>query len=151
MRKLISISLMLCISAAWAGEDQVKEIALITGVKLNIKQIQISRTLPTAYYDQALSSIPGVYPKSKILAKRRFGRFGADLSSSYSMVCYKKSSKFDEVTVEGIVVGNGRAWRYESKVEESLFVDTLILILEKIAELPSNKKLQPAEIIPYAE
>ena len=141
MRKLILISLMLCISAARAGEDQVNKIALSTGVKLSIKQIKFSRTLPTAYHDQAMSSIPGVYPKFKILAKRRFGRFSADLSSSYSLVCYKKSSKFNEVTVEGIVASNGRAWRYEAKVEESLFVDTLILILEKIAEFPSNRKL----------
>ena len=82
---------------------------LETGVELHIKEIPFSRILPIAYYDQAIASIPAVYPGSEIVAKRRFGRFGPDLTASYSMVCYKESSEIEQVTISGVITINGKA------------------------------------------
>ena len=113
------------------------------GHELHIKEILPSRILPHAFYDQAVASIPGVYPNSQIIAKRRIGYLGKNTPSPYSMVCYKESKDLEEVTISGVVTNKNKAWSFDAKVVESSFVDTLLLVLEIIADLPFNKSLQP--------
>jgi len=36
-----------------------------------------------------------------------------------------------------------KAWSFDVKVDESSFVDTLVLVLETLAGLPYNNSLQP--------
>ena len=139
MRALPIVVLVFAASSAGAQDNEDQKISLETGVELQIKEIPFSRILPTAYYDQAVASIPAVYPGSEIVAKRRFGRFGPDVSASYSMVCYKESSEIDQVTISGVLTSNGKAWSFDALVEGSLFADTLILVLEILAALPSKE------------
>ena len=139
MKVLPIFVLALAASSAGAQENVGQKISLETGVELHIKEIPFSRILPTAYYDQAVASIPAVYPGSEIVAKRRFGRFGPDVPASYSMVCYKESSEIDQVTISGVLTSNGKAWSFDALVEGSLFADTLILVLETLAALPSKE------------
>jgi len=102
-----------------------------------------SRILPHAFYDQAIASIPVIYPNSQIIAKRRVGYLGKNTSSLYSMVCYKESKDLSEVTIRGVVTNKKKAWSFDVKIVESSFVDTLLLVLEIIADLPFDKSLQP--------
>ena len=139
MKALLILILILAAPSVGAQESEVRKYLLETGVELHIKEIPFSRILPTAYYDQAMASIPGVYPGSEIVAKRRYGRFGPDLTASYSMVCYKESSQIEQVTISGVITINGRAWSFDALVESSLFADTLILVLETLAALPSKE------------
>ena len=139
MKALLILILILAAPSVGAQESEVRKYLLETGVELHIKEIPFSRILPTAYYDQAMASIPGVYPGSEIVAKRRYGRFGPDLTASYSMVCYKESSHIEQVTISGVITINGRAWSFDALVESSLFADTLILVLETLAALPSKE------------
>ena len=139
MKALLFLILILAAPSVGAQENEVRKFPLETGVELHIKEIPFSRILPTAYYDQAMASIPAVYPGSEIVAKRRFGRFGPDLTASYSMVCYKKSSEIDQVTISGVLTSKGKAWSFDALVEGSLFADTLILVLETLAALPSKE------------
>ncbi len=139
MKVLPIFVLALAASSAGAQENEGQKISLETGVELQIKEIPFSPILPTAYYDQAVASIPAVYPGSEIVAKRRFGRFGPDVSASYSMVCYKEFSEIDQVTISGVLTSNGKAWSFDALVEGSLFADTLILVLETLAALPSKE------------
>ncbi len=139
MKALLILILILAASSAGAQENEVRKVPLETGVELHIKEIPFSRILPTAYYDQAIASIPAVYPGSEIVAKRRFGRFGPDLTASYSMVCYKESSEIDQVSISGVVIIDMKAWSFNALVESSLFADTLILVLETLAALPSKE------------
>ncbi len=139
MKALLILILILAASSAGAQDNEGQKISLETGVELHIKEIPFSRILPTAYYDQAIASIPAVYPGSEIVAKRRFGRFGPDLTASYSMVCYKESSQIDQVTISGVVIIDMKAWSFDVLVEGPLFADTLILVLETLAALPSKE------------
>ncbi len=139
MKALPIVVLALTASSAGAQDNEGQKISLETGVELHIKEIPFSRILPTAYYDQAMASIPAVYPGSEIVAKRRFGRFGPDLTASYSMVCYKESSEIDQITISGVLTSNGKAWSFDALVEGSLFADTLILVLETLAAQPSKE------------
>ena len=139
MKALLILILILAAPSVGAQESEVRKYLLETGVELHIKEIPFSRILPTAYYDQAMASIPGVYPGSEIVAKRRYGRFGTDLAASYSMVCYKESSQIDQVTISGVITIDGKAWSFDALVEGSLFADTLILVLETLAALPSKE------------
>ena len=138
------IALIMTFASAWASEVKVKNVPLGTGVALHIKEIQFSRILPHAYYDQAISSIPGVYPDSQIIAKRRLGYLKKNPSAVYSMVCYKKSKIKKEVTISGVVTGKNKAWSFDTGVDEIAFADTLIRVMEIIADVPFNKSLQPA-------
>ena len=139
MKALLILILILAAPSVGAQESEVRKYPLETGVELHIKEIPFSRILPTAYYDQAMASIPAVYPSSEIVAKRRFGRFGTDLAASYSMVCYKESSQIDQVTISGVITIDGKAWSFDALVEGSLFADTLVLVLETLAALPSKE------------
>ncbi len=143
MKTLFILSLVLLASFAGAAQSVIKKVPLENGQELRIKHIPPSRILPHAYYDQALASIPGVYPNSQIIAKRRVGYLGKDSAILYSLVCYKESKDLEEVTISGVVVNQNKAWSFDAKVVESSFVDTLVLVLEVLADLPSNKSLQP--------
>jgi hypothetical protein len=128
---------------AGASEIKTKTVALENGVEVHIKDIGFSRILPHAYYDQAVSSIPGVYPNSEIIAKRRLGYLGKITPALYSIVCYKKSKDLTEITISGVVTSKNKAWSFDAGVDESAFNDTLILVMEIIAEVPFNPSLQP--------
>ena len=141
---VIIIALLMAFPTAEASEISIKTVPLENGAVLHIKQIQFSRILPHAYYDQAIASIPGVYPDSQIMAKRRLGYLTKNPSAVYSMVCYKKSKNQKEVTISGVVTSENKAWSFDTGVDEIAFADTLIRVMEIIAEVPFNKSLQPA-------
>ncbi len=143
MRPLFILSLIFLVTSLGASENSAKRVLLESGHELHIKEILPSRILPHAFYDQAMTSIPGVYPNSQIIAKRRVGYLGKNTPSLYSMVCYKESKDLEQVTISGVVTNKNKAWSFDAKVVESSFVDTLILVLEILAELPFNKSLQP--------
>lgn len=65
MRTLFILSLIFLVSSVGASENSVKKVLLENGLELHIKEILSSRILPHAFYDQAMASIPGVYPKSQ--------------------------------------------------------------------------------------
>lgn len=90
-----------------------------------------------------MASIPGIYPNSQIIAKRRVGYLGKNTSSLYSIVCYKELKDLEEVKISGVVTNKNKTCSCDAKVVESTFIDTLLLVLEIIAELPFNKPLQP--------
>lgn len=141
MRAIITLVLFFIFHMAVASELGVKVISLENGYDLRVKEIQFSRILPHAYYDQAMSSIPGVFPNSQIIAKRRLGQLGKVSSSFYSLVCYKKLKEFDEVTISGIVTNSKKAWAFDAVVNETDFVDTILLLFETISDVPFSKQM----------
>ena len=143
MKTLFILIIILLVSSAGESEIKDKNVPLENGVELHIKDIQFSRILPHAYYDQAIASIPSVYPNSQIVAKRRLGYLGKNTPAVFSMVCYKKSKDQKEVTISGVVTGKNKAWSFDARVDESEFVNTLIFVMEIIAEVPFNRSLQP--------
>jgi hypothetical protein len=138
------IALFLTASSADTGDNNVTVVSLIDGVEMQIAEIPYSRILPFAYYDQALSSILGLYPNAEIVAKRRYGHLGNDHSTAYSMICYKESFEYNEVTISGVVVHIEKAWRYEARVNANHYNDMLMLVIEKISAAPFNNLLQRA-------
>ena len=144
MKTLFFVIIIITVSLSGAAGMNFKTVPLENGVELHIKEIAFSRILPHAYYDQAIASIPGVYPDSQIMAKRRLGYLTKNPPAVYAMVCYKKSKNRKEVTISGVVTSKNKAWSFEAGVAESAFADTLILVMEMIAEVPFNKSLQPA-------
>ena len=91
MKTLFFVIIIIIVSLSGAAGMNVKTVPLENGVVLHIKEIAFSRILPHAYYDQAISSIPGVYPDSQIIAKRRFGYAGKNPPVVYSMVSKARS------------------------------------------------------------
>ena len=69
MKIAFLIAMFLAASTGETEENNVRVVSLMGGVEMEIRKIQFPRILPTAYYDQALSSIPGLYPDSEIVAK----------------------------------------------------------------------------------
>ena len=143
MKTRLTLIIIFLSTALAASEMKVRNVPLDNGVALRIKEIRFSRILPHAYYDQAIASIPGVYPDSQIIAKRRLGYLGKNTPAVYSMVCYQKSKDLKEVTISGVVTSKNKAWSFDAGVDEFAFADTLIRVMEIIAEVPFNKSLQP--------
>ena len=113
MKTFMIIFLVNLTSMVGASENNSKHVRLENGQELNIKHMSPSRILPHAYYDQAVASIPGVYPNSQIIAKRRLGYLGKNPSFLYSMVSYKKSKDLPEVDKL-----NERRSRHEQKISD---------------------------------
>jgi len=120
-----------------AASEGYKKITTVEGVVINVKKIRSSRSLPHAFYDQATSSIPKLYPEHEFYAKRRYGRLG---KIEYSIVCYKESKNLSKVIISGTAVLNNEAWTFESYASEHSFGDKLLIVLEAIEKLPSKKE-----------
>ena len=99
-----------------------------------------NRSLPHTYYDQAISSIQNIYPEHEFLAKRRYGKLG---KIQYSIVCYKENVESSNVTVSGTAIHKNKAWFFETHFPYASFGENLLIVLEAVESLPSNKVLQP--------
>lgn len=139
MKILITLTLVLFVSSAGATKNDTRKLPLDNGYILQVTEISPSRVLPYAFYDQAMESIPGIYPNAVILAARRIGSFAGNSHPLYSLIAYKESMNLKDVIISGVVTGRDRAWSFNIKVTESSYANTLLLILEKIADLPYNQ------------
>ncbi len=142
MKILITLSLVFFVSSTGATEKGTRKLPLDNGYILHITEISPSRVLPHAFYDQAMESIPSIYPNAVIVAERRIGSFAGNNYPLYSLIGYKESMDLEDVTISGVVTGMDRAWSFTIKVSESSYANTLLLILENIADLPYNRSLQ---------
>jgi hypothetical protein len=96
---LVLVALLLCYAPT-----QADEITLDTGATLTITATRYNRRLPHSFYDQAMASLPRLYPEHDLLAGRRFGRLGGVV---YSLVCYSESPSGEKVVIEASAVSNG--------------------------------------------
>ena len=127
-------------SYAAVASDIYQKVTLEKGIVLSVKKMDSNRSLPHAYYDQAISSIHNIYPEHKFLAKRRYGKLG---KIQYSIVCYKENMKSSIVTTSGTAIYKNKAWFFEAHVPNDAFGENLLIVLEAVESLPSNKALQP--------
>ena len=139
MRYILLTVIFLSAQFVIASDDTYK-VKVEEEIVLSIKKFRSNRTLPHAFYDQAVSSIPKLYPEHVFFAKRRYGRLG---KMQYSIVCYKETEKTSKVLVIGTAVLEKDAWSFDTHVDETTFGDKLLIVLEAIEKLPSNKALQP--------
>ena len=114
------------------------DIKLESGSTLTVSNTEYSRILPHAFYDQAISSLPHLFPKHVLLASRRSGVLGEVV---YAMVCFKETQASERVVIQAVAVHRDRAWNLEV-IAPSSYGDTLVLVLEQIEKLPSNSALQ---------
>ena len=97
-----------------------------------IETIGHSRNLPHAYYDQAMNSLPELYPQHELTASRRLSRLG---TVTYSLVVYKKKPSAHLVQIEGAAERYPNAWRFRAACPEDSLVEGLITTLEMISTL----------------
>jgi hypothetical protein len=133
MKLKLILVLLLVLQCANAGE--LARITLDGGITLNVSKFISNRSLPHAFYDQAMSSIPLLYPDYMIYAKRRQGKLG---KLDYSLICYKQTRKSAQVTISGAAVSGTDAWSFETTVPESSFGDALLRVIEAITKLPAG-------------
>ena len=138
--RLIFIYSILSLISYFSGtkvfaSDHIHEISIDDNNVLTVIEIAGSRLLPHAYYDQAIASIPALYPEHEFLAKRRFAYIG---KVAYSIVCYKKDKDDNIVIISGTAVLNTEAWSFQAEVPEPVFGDALIIVLETISKIPDN-------------
>jgi len=126
---LVAVSLL-----AASITEAASDIPLESGSILRISDAEVSRVLPHAFYDQAMASLPQLYPKHVLLAARRSGRLG---DVRYALVCYKETPASERVIIQAMAVHEGQAWSLEA-IASVLYENTLIEVLEQIARLPST-------------
>ena len=114
--------------------EAARDIPLESGSVLRISDAEVSRILPHAFYDQAMASLPHLYPKHVLLAARRSGRFG---DVRYALVCYKETAASERVIIRAMAVHASQAWSLEA-IASASYENTLIEVLEQIARLPST-------------
>ena len=107
-------------------------VELESGNTLTISHAEFSRFLPHAFYDQAMSSLPHVYPKHVVLVSRRTGELG---EVRYALVCFKESPASERVAIQAVAVHGRQAWRLETSAPLA-YEATLVEVLEQISKLP---------------
>lgn len=117
------------------------EIELKSGSTLTIRDTEYSRALPHVFHDQGMSSLPRLFPEHVLLASRRFGVLG---EASYALLCFKENPSSERVIIQAVAVYRDRAWTLEA-VASSSYGDTLVQVLEAIAQLPSKAGMQPTQ------
>ncbi|MDH5178187.1 MAG: hypothetical protein OEY07_00790 [Gammaproteobacteria bacterium] len=137
MKKLL-VFIFLLTPLAVRALDVYQKIPLEEGIVLNVKKEVANRSFPHAYYEQAISSIPKIYPEHKFLAKRRYGKLG---KVQYSIVCYKEKLTSDFVTISGIATYKDKAWFFETLVPKTAFGDGLLIVLEAVENFPLQQDI----------
>ncbi len=122
--------------ATVSPEDNFREIKIENGIVLKVVERPSRRNDPYNFYDQSVPVIPHLYPNSTILAKRRFGRLGEVF---YSIVCYKEGYEDRDVMIMGTSIYKGNALQFTAIVSEKSFGDSLLVILEAVEKITSNK------------
>jgi hypothetical protein len=117
-----------------AATSAASEIKLDSGTVLTIRSTAPSRLLPHAFYDQALASLPHVFPQHVLLAARRSGHLGEVV---YALVCFRETPSSDRVLIQAVALHGDRAWTLDAIAPPS-YGDTLVQVLEQIARLPSH-------------
>jgi hypothetical protein len=138
--RLLCVGAMLAFGAlAYAAS----EIKLEDGNRLTVSQTESSRILPHTFYDQAISSLPHLFPTHVLLAGRRSGVLG---DVEYALVCFKETPASEQAVFRGIAVQGDRAWHFEATAPASAFGVTLMQILEQIEKLSSGPGARPTPV-----
>jgi hypothetical protein len=114
------------------------DIRLESGSTLSVSSTAYSRVLPHAFHDQAIASLPQIFPKHVLLASRRSGVFGEVF---YALVCFKETQASEPVIIQAVAVHRDQAWTLDAIAPPS-FGDTLMQVLEQIGKLPANPGVQ---------
>ncbi|NJD24061.1 MAG: hypothetical protein FIB06_01500 [Betaproteobacteria bacterium] len=115
------------------------EIELASGGNLTITDTGYNPALPQAFHDQALASLPHLFPSHVLLASRRSGTLG---EVEYALVCYMEIPASEQAILQGVAVHANRAWHVRAVAPTSAFGATLILVLEQIESLSSRPDAQ---------
>ena len=142
MKKIIAFCFVVVCTLAGASETDTEKFELDNGYILYITETTHSRNMPYVFYDQAINSIPRIYPNSTVVAERRLGKIGKNAVVLYSLIGYKKEKDTKEITISGIATNRDRAWSFNILVADSSLTQTLLLILENLSNLPYNKCMQ---------
>jgi hypothetical protein len=133
MRLKLILVLLCVLQAVHAGE--LSRITLDGGITLNVSKFISNRWLPHSFYDQAMTSLPALYPDYVIYAKRRQGRMGQIM---YSLICYKETRKSTQVIISGTAVSGTDAWSFQTSVPEKSFGTALLTVMEAVTKLPTG-------------
>ena len=125
--------LLFTFSDADLRAEEARLIQLDNGESLRFESTQHTRILPYSFYDQAMASLPGLYPEVEILAKRRLGYLGSNPPHLYALVGYSEDPSSDEVVLRGIVTRRDQAWEFNLITTTAKFDQTLLLVLEYLS------------------
>ena len=141
MKILITVWLIIFAPLAGASEFDTKKFELENGNILYVIETTYSRIMPYVFYDQAIKTIPGIYPNSTIVAERRLGIIGNNPAILYSLIGYREVKDTKEIKISGVATIRDRAWSFNIMVADSLLTQTLLLVLENLSNLPYNKRM----------
>jgi hypothetical protein len=117
---------------AQRASDAGREIALAGGGALTVTDVAYSRGLPHAFHDQALSSLPRLFPAHELLGSRRVAVLGEVV---YALVCYREAPASERVVIEAVAVAGDRAWRLSAAAPLD-FGAALQQVLAHVERLP---------------
>ena len=141
--KVLSLALLIAaFSIANVSGSDIEKLELKNGNAFVVVETEYSRNMPWAYYDQAIESIPLIYPDAVIVIGERLGKTDENNEVLYSLVGYKENNDSRYVVISGIATYRDRAWTFETRVEEIMFAQSVHLVLQQLSQLPHIKRMQ---------
>ncbi len=108
------------------------EVFAEAGKKLNVTEIPFNRTLPHAFYDQAVASIAGIYTSGQVLMAERLGYIGDFV---YALVAYRKEANDPQAYLDVVAVSGTRAWRLQGTFPADKIHRIHTVALDRIQQL----------------
>ena len=139
MKNLITV-LFLIMSLGVDAEELYSVIFLQGEITVEIREFTPSRITPVNYFNQAMESIPVIYPQSEIITTISHSRLKADQDILYSLVGYIEYPQSPVVSAGGQVLVKDRAWQYYAEIPKEQYPELQNKLIEKVASLAFNKK-----------
>ena len=125
---ICGLTITMVSTCAQAGESRLFQLE--NEQSLRVESTPYSRVLPYAFFDQAMASLPQLYPEVEIRVQRRLGRLGNDPVRLYALIGYRENPASEEIVLRGILTQTDRAWTFDLKTTHANFDQTLLLVLE---------------------
>ena len=135
---LALVFLLATVSISSASDSGTNSLKLENGNVLVIVEIEHSRSLPWAYYDQAMKSIPLIYPDAVVVTGERLGKTVENSDVLYSFVGYQEMKDSRYVIISGVVTHKDKAWKFDTRVEKVMLAQSVHLVLQQLGQLPFN-------------
>jgi ABC-2 type transport system ATP-binding protein len=112
-------------------------------LSVRVRPIRSNRTLPHAFYDQAVESVSALNPGAVFLERERAGQHGPLL---YAVVAWKASPDADRVEIDAVVVSGLHAWSVEIGTPASRYDAARSRLEEELARLAHAPAPPAAEL-----
>lgn len=133
--------------AAGAQPAAWRTLQLEDGLELRLQEIEPDRSTPSEYVRQGIATIEA-QGRERVLLARPMGSLGGEPRILYSLLAQADRAPSPLVRISGQVLIGQRAFTWQAQVGSDLWQQSVLEIVEALAQLPARHAAQPGLLDP---